>query len=892
MNLLNFAKAVALATALANSAVLAATSGTCSETQRFCGTTEEFCGAGCQSGCDDVVQPFAGIDTSSSRIITTYDHDDEYMRDLVALKKKKPSLEVFISVGGWDLGGEPFSDMVRFSGTRKAFIGSATSFMEEYGFDGIDIDWEYPAASDRGGTSADTENFVTFLKELKAACGDTYQITATLPSSYWYLKGFDIKGMSQYVDHFNFMSYDIHGTWDGNSEYTSSVVNPHTNISEIADGLNLLWRNNIDPAKVLLGLGFYGRSFTLKDTTCTTPGCPFDKSAYEAGGATPGKCTGTSGILSNYEINRVLEQYSPDVIYSDEAAVNWITWNENQWVSFDNAKTLKQKADFANSKCIGGLFAWALDEGGPGSLGDPNDLDPSDTSMSGAKLDGGSDGSGDIYIDQSVLDPDSNTATAIAPANLIVAPSTLSTMTTFTIEPLVTPIEIAWTTTKTVTVSGAATVTTTVTRIVETTTFAMPTITTNVINWWNWNLTQANLTQSTTTLFPSVTLEPIVFQDSSNDTNGTFPVGTAYRTLYPPPWPWSTTSLPIQLPTPTITFTQGPPGPTCTAGCGTKCSSYCDTPCLICDDPKANEGWKDPADPKPPRHSKCSGPDCRNNQCVGPLCVKKGCTGDDCDPSSSACLGSRCEETGCRGSGCGDDGECTGSDCQKVGCYGNHCIGGTGLCLSPGCISLGCIGPLCDKVTGECSGPDCHKVSCSGQNCRNGVCTGEGCEPGESDCETNEADICTEYISSSLEPIASTYTTTTSTSCQTITACDAEPTTTTTTISGHVAAETPYKYYHWTLDKAVASSVASSIEKDLSSLHATTTSTTTSSTTTKTTSTTASTTTDAFSPAETELSCKDNSWMCGHFTGGNFRAFCDVAKSYLRGNEIYGFVHH
>lgn len=92
-----------------------------------------------------------------------------------------------------------------------------------------------------------------------------------------------------------------------------------------------MWRNNIDPAKVLLGLGFYGRSFTLKDTTCTTPGCPFDKSAYEAGGATPGKCTGTSGILSNYEINRVLEQYSPDVIYSDEAAVNWITWNENQW---------------------------------------------------------------------------------------------------------------------------------------------------------------------------------------------------------------------------------------------------------------------------------------------------------------------------------------------------------------------------------------------------------------------------------------------------------------------------------------------------------------------------------------------------------------------------------
>lgn len=63
MNLLNFAKAVALATALANSAVLAATSGTCSETQRcvsgccstsgYCGFGPDFCGDDvCVSDCD------------------------------------------------------------------------------------------------------------------------------------------------------------------------------------------------------------------------------------------------------------------------------------------------------------------------------------------------------------------------------------------------------------------------------------------------------------------------------------------------------------------------------------------------------------------------------------------------------------------------------------------------------------------------------------------------------------------------------------------------------------------------------------------------------------------------------------------------------------------------
>lgn len=69
---------------------------------------------------------------------------------MVALKQKKPSLQVWLSIGGWDLGGLIFSDMVRFKGTRSNFIGSAIEVMDAWGFDGIDIDWEYPAALDRG----------------------------------------------------------------------------------------------------------------------------------------------------------------------------------------------------------------------------------------------------------------------------------------------------------------------------------------------------------------------------------------------------------------------------------------------------------------------------------------------------------------------------------------------------------------------------------------------------------------------------------------------------------------------------------------------------------------------------------------------------------------------
>lgn len=141
--------------------------------------------------------------------------------------------------------------------------------------------------------------------------------------------------MAEYVDYFAKMAYDIHGTWDGNSEWTDSVINPHTNITEISAGLDLLWRNNIDPAKVLLGLGFYGRSFTLEDSSCNTPGCAFSTTSG-SGGARAGECTGTSGILSDYEISRIIDDYSVNVHYDEAAGVNWMTWSGDQWYGLDD----------------------------------------------------------------------------------------------------------------------------------------------------------------------------------------------------------------------------------------------------------------------------------------------------------------------------------------------------------------------------------------------------------------------------------------------------------------------------------------------------------------------------------------------------------------------------
>ena len=104
-----------------------------------------------------------------------------------------------------------------------------------------------------------------------------------------------------------------------------------TPFTEISAGLDLLWRNGVDPSKVLLGLGFYGRSFTLANPSCDTPGCPFNTANNSTGGGVAGECTQTSGILSDYEINRIIEDYSVNVKYDETAGVNWMTWSGNQW---------------------------------------------------------------------------------------------------------------------------------------------------------------------------------------------------------------------------------------------------------------------------------------------------------------------------------------------------------------------------------------------------------------------------------------------------------------------------------------------------------------------------------------------------------------------------------
>ncbi|KAH8812727.1 chitinase [Xylogone sp. PMI_703] len=406
----------------------------CSE-YGFCGTTSDFCGA------KTVVSPSCGGSSSDARTIGYYegwnlerecgtmtpeqiplgyythinfafalidpktfniapmgsDVAALYQR-VTKLKVAQPGLQVWISVGGWSMNDPgptttTFSDLASSASAQSNFFNSLISFMQTNGFDGVDIDWEYPVASDRGGKDADLQNYPTFLQNLRKALDESGMptrpgISITIPSSYWYMRGFDVVKIDPIIDFFNIMTYDIHGTWDSTDPAIGSVAQAHTNLTEIQQSLELLWRNHINPAKVNLGLGFYGRSFTMSNPSCLEAGCPF------SGGGNPGVCTNTSGILSAVEIRQIVADGGATVTFDPVAAVKIITWDKNQWVSYDDAETMKLKVQYANDHCLGGTMAWALD------MDDGGTIDALGSDLSRNKS---------LVYDPSLLDPNSNT---------------------------------------------------------------------------------------------------------------------------------------------------------------------------------------------------------------------------------------------------------------------------------------------------------------------------------------------------------------------------------------------------------------------------------------------------------------------------------------------------
>ena len=209
----------------------------------------------------------------------------------------------------------------------------------------------------RGSTKDDYDNFVNFvgsLREAFDAADGGWQVTVSVPYDYANLRGFSLEYLARHVDWFNLHAYDLHDVWEKDAN-GNGYIRAHANLTAIEATLDLFARNNIDPDKIVLGLGFHGTSYTLEDTSCSKPGCKFGGPGFE------GDCTREQGFLSYEEVTDLVPQLGTETFYDEGSASKWMVSSLSQWISYEDAESFGGKLTLLMTRCLRGFAVMSLD---------------------------------------------------------------------------------------------------------------------------------------------------------------------------------------------------------------------------------------------------------------------------------------------------------------------------------------------------------------------------------------------------------------------------------------------------------------------------------------------------------------------------------------------------
>ena len=109
-----------------------------------------------------------------------------------------------------------YVNAVKTPASRTKFAKSCVRIMKDYGFDGVDIDWEYPQASEVDGFIAALQEIRTLLNQQTVTDGRQalpYQLTIAGAGGAFFLSRYYSK-LAQIVaplDYINLMTYDLAG---------------------------------------------------------------------------------------------------------------------------------------------------------------------------------------------------------------------------------------------------------------------------------------------------------------------------------------------------------------------------------------------------------------------------------------------------------------------------------------------------------------------------------------------------------------------------------------------------------------------------------------------------------------------------------------------------------
>jgi len=320
--------------------------------------------------CTHIIYAFAKL---AGNKLTAFEWNDEstpWMKGMyerfAAIKQTNPSVKLLLSVGGWNMASAPFTAMVATDASRREFATDTVQFLRKHNFDGIDIDWEYPA--NRGSPAGDKLKYTQllqtihdeFAREAVPAGKDRLMLAAAVAAGKSKIDtAYEVPDVCRLLDMVNLMSYDLHGAWE---DVTGHVSPLYGRTGEIGNQttLNVDWAaqywvsKGCPKDKMNIGLSMYGRDFKLPWAhTADGMGAP------AAGAGPAGLYTREAGFISYYEVCKKLAGGATRH-YEAEQKVPYFV-DGDMWCGYEDADSLKLKVDYTKQEGFGGIMVWALD---------------------------------------------------------------------------------------------------------------------------------------------------------------------------------------------------------------------------------------------------------------------------------------------------------------------------------------------------------------------------------------------------------------------------------------------------------------------------------------------------------------------------------------------------